>query len=370
MDITKQAIERIAKLRGNDIGPEWPKTRQTENYGLIYVTSIVNEHGSIFREIHQENDIGLDGVIEIVDKGKASGLLLAVQIKSGDSYVASSGDKFIIHVDKAHMKYWQHFMLPVVLIGYSPSRRLAAWVDVKEYVQHQSEQGKVDINSIEIPFINKFDSQALSGELRKLALTHADERILFKSANMCLSNTASDRRDGILQLWLHPSSGITRLTAFLARQLILDENLDVVRFAASALHYCITREGFFPGIDDVSWYTMGLCSKFDERHVRRLMEAIDDGYFGPNSLGESCLICISPMWAPDAENALRRIAEDKQLAMQIRANALFVLYGCDRDKLVADIKLFHDVGLGDLIDWMLDEMIEAGRMASAQKTGK
>lgn len=370
MDITKQAIERFAKLRENDIGPEWPKTKQTENYGLIYVTSIVNEHGSIFREIHQEKDIGLDGVIEIVDKGKASGLLLAVQIKSGDSYLARSKDKFIIQVDKAHIKYWQRFMLPVVLIGYSPNQKLAAWVDVKDYIQYQSKQGKVNINSIEIPFINKFDSQTLSGEFRKLALTHADESILFKSANMCLSNTASDRRDGILQLWLHPSSGITRLTAFLASQLILDENLDVVRFAASAFHYCITREGFFPGIDDVSRYSMHLCSKFDERHIRRLMEAVDDGYFGPNSLGESCLICISHMWAPDVENTLRRIAEAMQLAKQTRANALFVLYGCNKNKLMADSKLLHDIGLGDLIDWTLDQMDETGRIASAKTSGK
>lgn len=59
-----------------------------------------------------QDDIGIDGVIEFVDDGKSSGLLLAVQVKSGDSYVASSGDKFIMraddtHVKKAHIKYWQ-----------------------------------------------------------------------------------------------------------------------------------------------------------------------------------------------------------------------------------------------------------------------
>jgi hypothetical protein len=356
MDIIKQAIENIAKSRENDIGPEYTKKNQTEDEGLIYVRQEVNKHGSIFRTIDQ-HDIGIDGVIELVDKTKSSGLLLAVQVKSGDSYVASNGDKFIMHVDethvkKAHVKYWQSFMLPVVLIGYSPSRGFAAWVPIKEYTQHQLELGKVDINSIEIPFINKFDSQALSGDLRKLALTHDDERFLFKSANMCLSSIASDRRGGIIRLWLHPSSQRTQLTALLASQLILDENLDVVRFAASALGSCIGREGFL-NMDVISRYAVGFCLKFNERHVRRLMEAVDDGYFGPNSLGESCLICISPMWAPNAENALHRIAEDKQLSMQTRANALFVLYGCDRDKLVADSKLLHDIGLEDLIDWMM-----------------
>lgn len=112
------------------------------------------------------------------------------------------------------------------------SRKLAAWVAVKEYIQYQLKRGKVDVNSIEIPFIDKFNSQALSGDLRKLALIHDDERIIFKSANMCFSGTAIDRRDGIFQLWLHPSSQRTRLTALLASQLILDENLGVVRFAA------------------------------------------------------------------------------------------------------------------------------------------
>lgn len=338
---------------------KWPKTKITENEGLLYIKQVVNAHGSIFREIHQEEDIGVDGVIEFVKDGEASGLLLAIQVKSGDSYLADDRDRFIIPVDETHIEYWQRFMLPVVLICYSPSRKLAAWQAIKEYIQYQSQRGKVSIKRIEVPFINVFNVQALNEELHGLALKHVDERFLFKFANMLLSNNAYERREGMLQLLLHPASRATRLTAFMASQLILDENLDAVRLAASALGYCVAHRkwSFYPD-SELMWYAWGLCSKFDERHVRRLMEVVEDGDFGPKSLGEACLDCIGCMWAPDAENALRRIADDRQHAIQTRANALFVLYGCNWDALKANSKSLHDIGLGDLIEWMIGDVAD------------
>jgi hypothetical protein len=43
------------------------------------------------------------------------------------------------------------------------------------------------------------------------------------------------------------------------------------------------------------------------------MEAVDDGDFGPKSLGEACLDCMGAMWAPDGKNARRQIVLDKHI---------------------------------------------------------
>ena len=83
-------------------------------------------------------------------------------------------------------------------------------------------------------------------------------------------------------------------------------------------------------------YTRRLCGDFDKKHVCRLMEAVDDGDFGPMSLGEACLDCMGGMWAPDGQNTLRQIVMDTQIAMNARANALVTFYGCDWDALIAD----------------------------------
>ena len=112
---------------------KWPKTKITEYHGLLYIEQLVNETGNIFRKIHLEEDVGLDGVIEFVKDGEATGRLLAIQVKSGDSYVVAGKDRFIVPVDEAHLNYWQSYDLPVVIVCYSPSQKLAAWEDIKLY---------------------------------------------------------------------------------------------------------------------------------------------------------------------------------------------------------------------------------------------
>jgi hypothetical protein len=103
---------------------KWPKTKITAYQGLLYIEQLVNEHGHIFRKIHLEEDVGIDGVIEFVKDGEATGRLLAIQVKSGDSYVVPGKDGFIMPVDEAHLNYWQSYNLPVVLVCYSPRRNL------------------------------------------------------------------------------------------------------------------------------------------------------------------------------------------------------------------------------------------------------
>jgi hypothetical protein len=339
---------------------KWPKTKRTEYQGLLYIEQLANEHEHIFRKIHLEEDVGIDGVIEFVKDGEATGRLLAIQVKSGDSYVVPGKDGFIVPVDEAHLNYWQSYNLPVVLVCYSPSRKLAAWQDIKWYIQYQRQrekvfpQEKVSIKSIEVPFRNELNGQALSEGLYQLTPQYAEERFLFDKANMTLSSKADERREGILYISLRRAKLATRLTAFLARRLILDENIDIVRLAASTLGYCIAhrRWSFYPD-EDLMYYTRGLCRDFDKEHVCRLMEAVDDGDFGPMSLGEACLDCMGGMWAPDGQNALRQIVVDTQIAMHARANALVTFYGCDWDALIADSKALQEDGLGDIVTWIM-----------------
>lgn len=339
---------------------KWPKTKRTEYQGLLYIEQLVNEDGSIFRKTHLEEDVGIDGVIEFVKDGEATGRQLAIQVKSGDSYVVPGEDKFAVPVDEAHLHYWEHYDLPVVLVCYSPGLKLAAWQDVKGYVQYQKRlekvfpQEKVAIKSIEVPFKKAFNGQALSVNLYQLTSEHADERFLFNKASMTLSSNSGERREGMLYIWLRREKLATRLTAFLARQLIFDENIDIVRLAASTLGYCIAHRkwSFYPD-ENLMFYTRSLCRDFDKKHICRLMEAVDDGDFGPKSLGEACLDCMGGMWAPDGENILRQIVVDTQIVLQARANALVTFYGGDWDALIADSKALQEEGLGDIVTWIM-----------------
>src|SRR5438552_5965373 len=101
-----------------------PSTAVTAKAGVLFLQQIVNEHGSIFRPVHQEDDVGIDGFIEPVVDEVATGGLVAVQVKSGDSYLSNDGSEFVIPVDERHLKYWLEYMVPVILVGHLPSKQL------------------------------------------------------------------------------------------------------------------------------------------------------------------------------------------------------------------------------------------------------
>ena len=56
-----------------------------ERIGVSSVEKIINQMGMIFRE-QPVDDYGIDAQIEIVENKCATGKLIAVQIKSGNSY--------------------------------------------------------------------------------------------------------------------------------------------------------------------------------------------------------------------------------------------------------------------------------------------
>lgn len=249
---------------------------------------VVNAHGSIFREIHQENDIGIDGIIEIVKDQKSEGLLVAVQIKSGESYTRKN--QFVVNVNQEHLDYWQNFILPVVMVCYSPNNNLLGWTSINRYIE-DSLRERLPIRSIAIPFQNVFDENAISKSLYGIALERKDERILFRSADLTLGENPNDRRQGLLVLESHPASRSTRLLVELASRMVLDEDINNVQLAVRVLGASIAPTKWAWSYNnpnwDVAFYAQRCCFKSDGRHIRRMMGAIDDGFFGRRSLGEA-----------------------------------------------------------------------------------
>src|ERR1700752_5454864 len=96
----------------------YPATQTAAKEGAIFVQKSVNGHGSVFHPVHQENDLGIDGFIELVKSEESTSRLVAAQIKFGDSYF-NSEDEFVLYVDERHLNYLLNFTVPVVLIGYS-----------------------------------------------------------------------------------------------------------------------------------------------------------------------------------------------------------------------------------------------------------
>jgi HEAT repeat protein len=98
----------------------------------------------IFRELEVE-DWGIDGLIEVVDRGLPTGRLFAVQIKCGESYFREENEQgFIYRGERRHLSYWRGYSLPVVLVLYDPRSGQAFWQVVRnDIVQETTRRWKL-----------------------------------------------------------------------------------------------------------------------------------------------------------------------------------------------------------------------------------
>lgn len=331
---------------------KWPKSKLVENEGVQYIARIVNEHGSIFRPVHLEDDVGIDGIIELVEGGEATGKLFAVQVKSGDSYLTEGGKAFSVTADPHHIRYWRCYPIPVILVCYSPMTASAAWLSLQEYLKHHVAPDDSSI-TVKVPIEHAFSVPALEDDLAEVVRIQEDERLLIHRASDCLCDDEIKRRDGLLALTLHPASRCTRLTAYLSSVLVLDDSISVAQIAAAGLEYCANHSNwsFRPDLN-VQRYAARLCTRFGTSHVRRLMQTVTDCDFAPASMGEFCCVILSNVFAPDAEAALDEIVQDQSAKPYVRANALYVLYGLDWSAIIADKRQLRKAGLGDVLAWM------------------
>jgi hypothetical protein len=117
------------------------KYRPAERLGINAIERMVLRLGWIFRE-QPIADVGIDALIEICEQGKPSGRLIALQIKSGDSYFKeSSAEGFVYRGSNAHLDYWSGHSLPVFLVLYHPGRDEAWWCAVTSEAVEQTPRG-------------------------------------------------------------------------------------------------------------------------------------------------------------------------------------------------------------------------------------
>lgn len=120
----------------------------TERVGVYSIGAAFSKMGHIFRE-QTVSDYGIDAHVEIVKDGKATGRLIAVQIKSGNSWFSDKSEIGVIfRGDMAHLEYWLNHSLPVIVVLYDPDSETAYWQVINNDTVSETGKGW----KIEIPF--------------------------------------------------------------------------------------------------------------------------------------------------------------------------------------------------------------------------
>jgi hypothetical protein len=121
-----------------EVLPKYTSDNWQERIGLHKVGLMLAQLGFIFRE-SSNSDVGIDGQIEYVNNaGEATGKIIAVQIKSGSSYLydsKSDNNNWTFYPDEKHKYYWEQFPIPVILFVHSPIEEKVYFIDARHYLK-------------------------------------------------------------------------------------------------------------------------------------------------------------------------------------------------------------------------------------------
>jgi Domain of unknown function (DUF4365) len=119
---------------------------QTERLGVAALEYFFSQHGWLFRE-QTTHDYGIDAHLEIVETGRPTGKLIALQIKSGASFFKEeSKECFVFRTDDKHVAYWVGHSMPVVLVLFNPDTKQAYWQEIsRQTVQSTGKQWRLDV---------------------------------------------------------------------------------------------------------------------------------------------------------------------------------------------------------------------------------
>ena len=164
--------------------PKYVDTSRTERIGVNKAALILSQMGLIFRET-SNSDIGIDGQIEEVDEYcNATGRVMAVQIKSGKSYLHEKDDGWRFYVDEAHKNYWRLFPIPVMLLVHNTEDGNIYFLDAKYTLNSTGE--------IVIPKKNILSPQNKGEFLKTLGGCHTKYSEIEDVFNMMQSEIYSD----------------------------------------------------------------------------------------------------------------------------------------------------------------------------------
>ena len=100
----------------------------TERIGVSYCSLRAAKMGWMFRE-QPIDDIGIDAHMERTDKDGKVQQLLALQIKSGESYFEENKGDYIVFrdIDDRQYNYWTTNTLPCIVVLYNPKNDMCIW---------------------------------------------------------------------------------------------------------------------------------------------------------------------------------------------------------------------------------------------------
>ena len=294
--------------------------------GVNYVTDVVDRCDCYFNKIEQENDIGIDGIIEFTQNGVPTGKCIAVQIKTGKSFI-NTKKECIIPIG-GHYEYWKNYCMPVYGIVYILDDNIAYWIDIKQYLDENQcniESGKLNIIKFKMNDINKFDIDSFNKYFKNIVENKLPEISYEESSNLLDSKNVDEVRIAINSLAKKYADKVETW----------DKLIDVFRKTSNTdlISEIIFYFSYIPGHGDL-WGKLNF-SKESRQHARdilnkmntdeliKMLSVIDENGIQRGTIGQCIEAIISSI--NNSDKILKKIIKDEDLEEEIINGAITIL---------------------------------------------
>ncbi|MBI4205109.1 MAG: DUF4365 domain-containing protein [Betaproteobacteria bacterium] len=303
--------------------PTYPRSAVTAKQGINFVRTVVEEAGSLFHKIEQENDLGIDALIELLRHGKPLNHQIAVQIKSGQTYYSSQPGECVFPIAD-HREYWARHRLPVYRVVYVPTLKTAFWIDIKHYLKRHPDATTVHFRTSEA---NRFDSSSFARLFIPSIVKETPSLSLEEAFHLARSPKVDELYLAVVVLFRrHPN--VPRVWDEFVRCL---RERPVEEIPGHLVYYL----AHIPGHGDIYYfgeqitpatreYARSLLANLGYSEIVKLLSLIDpENSISRGSIGQSVHAVLSSL--PQAPGLLRQVAAATELSLFVRECAALIL---------------------------------------------
>lgn len=321
---------------------KYPDTAATSKIGTNYVRSIVESSKCIFHKIEQENDLGIDGLIEFIKDGTPQDKLIAVQIKSGQSYYNAQTNQCLIPVG-THFDYWTKHSLSVYGIVYIPALNSANWVNIKNYL---NQYGQCNTIRFERTKINIFDQTNFTKIFRPTIFKELPDLSFEEAASFFHSDNPAEKHLGLVILfrkWPNKLEVWDWFIDFFKSKSVYDIPATLIYYFA---HIPWHGDIFYMGEkihDETKEHVKRHFETFHKLDIKKLLEFIDEeNMISRGSIGQSVEAIITSL--PNCDALLAEIVNDKTISMFLRECAVLIFGYHNQKDAINMLMMLSDQG--------------------------
>ncbi|HEU4323299.1 MAG TPA: DUF4365 domain-containing protein [Roseiflexaceae bacterium] len=308
---------------------KFSKAKSIGRTGVAFVQSIVSDSGSIFREVPEDTDVGIDGYIEFVEKEVVTGTIVAVQIKTGSSYIKKRNGIlfFEVNLSKSDINYLYVHQLPTAIIFCENQSGMSGWFNITGHLREKPFLIKQNRVKISFPCNERpFNSQSLQGEFKKTFHDYHIEVDRSYFVELMASHEREKKILGFIGLMSQSRHRFSEITCFMLLNHLFYTDEDIRFNITDALSRYLNHPevGFFPPENISDYVEKGISQLRPDRIVDLLKTALldEENLMQRGSIGQSVGVIIT--YIPGYQEALYDIAVDSKRDSMIRISAMIL----------------------------------------------